>query len=96
MPLLFVGSSAERDCTTLGPVDMTAAESAGPRLRFALNHQRVTTIMLRLHESLPPSIAAAQLPYPYNDQRKYGIVPIWGYGEVTESKVDGLQSWQLI
>lgn len=38
----------------------------------------------------------ANLPAPYNDQSLYGIVPCWGYGEVLESKVDGIDAGRLI
>lgn len=33
---------------------------------------------------------------PYNDQDAYGIVPAWGYGEVLESKVSGLEAGMLL
>lgn len=36
------------------------------------------------------------LQAPYNDQNAYGIVPAWGYGEVLESKVEGLESGMLL
>ena len=38
----------------------------------------------------------ANLPEPYNDSSKFGIVPTWGYGEVLESKVDGIHSGTLV
>ncbi|EME80847.1 uncharacterized protein MYCFIDRAFT_215761 [Pseudocercospora fijiensis CIRAD86] len=38
----------------------------------------------------------AGLPSPYSNSDKYGIVPVWGYGVVTESKVEGLQEGELI
>lgn len=30
-------------------------------------------------------------PAPYNDPAAWGIVPAWGYGEIVESNVDGLE-----
>ena len=36
------------------------------------------------------------LPSPYNDQSRYGICPAWGYGEVTASKISGINTGQLI
>lgn len=38
----------------------------------------------------------ASLPAPYNDQQQYGIVPAWGYGEVLESKVAGIEAGMLL
>ena len=36
------------------------------------------------------------LPSPYNDPSQYGIDPAWGYGEVLESKIDGVQVGTLL
>lgn len=36
------------------------------------------------------------LPTPYNDQSRYGICPAWGYAEVVESQVAGIQAGELI
>jgi hypothetical protein len=33
---------------------------------------------------------------PYNDADAYGIVPAWGYGEVLESRVAGIESGMLL
>ncbi|KAK3058288.1 hypothetical protein LTR09_001366 [Extremus antarcticus] len=38
----------------------------------------------------------SELPSPFNDQDTYGIVPVWGYGEVLESKVAGLEPRMLV
>lgn len=35
-------------------------------------------------------VSAFLLP-PYNDTAKYGIVPVWGYAEIIESKTTGLE-----
>jgi hypothetical protein len=36
------------------------------------------------------------LPSPYNDGSRYGICPAWGYSEVIESKVSGIQVGELV
>lgn len=38
----------------------------------------------------------SNLPLPYNDATKYGIVPVWGYGEILESKLDALKLGTLM
>jgi hypothetical protein len=38
----------------------------------------------------------ADLQTPYNDTKAYGIVPAWGYGEILESKVGGLEPGMLL
>ena len=39
---------------------------------------------------------SAFLPPPYNDTTKYGIVPVWGYAEITESKAADLKVGMLL
>jgi hypothetical protein len=36
------------------------------------------------------------LETPYNDRDVYGIVPAWGYAEVLESRIDGLEPGNLL
>lgn len=36
------------------------------------------------------------LPSPYNDATQYGIVPVWGYGEILESKIPDLITGSMI
>jgi hypothetical protein len=36
------------------------------------------------------------LPAPYNDTRKWGVVPSWGYGEVLESRNPGIPKGTLL
>jgi len=38
----------------------------------------------------------SQLPEPYNDATQHGIVPVWGYGEIVESKIDALKVGTLM
>ncbi|KAK5168768.1 uncharacterized protein LTR77_006077 [Saxophila tyrrhenica] len=38
----------------------------------------------------------SSLPAPYNDRDAWGIVPAWGYAEVVESKVPGLEEGVLV
>ena len=38
----------------------------------------------------------ASLRAPYNDQSLYGIDPTWGYGEIMESKVSGIEAGMLL
>jgi len=38
----------------------------------------------------------SNLPAPYNDSSRFGTVPVWGYGEIVESKVEALKPGQLI
>lgn len=39
---------------------------------------------------------SAFLPPPYNDTRKYGIVPVWGYAKITESKITDLKVGMIL
>ncbi|KAK4498421.1 hypothetical protein PRZ48_011079 [Zasmidium cellare] len=39
---------------------------------------------------------SGSLPAPYNDSSQYGIVPVWGYAQVLESKVDGLAPGKIL
>ena len=36
------------------------------------------------------------LPAPYSDSGKYGILPAWGYAEILESRIDGLDAGRLL
>lgn len=38
----------------------------------------------------------SHLPAPYNDPIQYGIVPVWGYGKIVESKIDKLKVGTLL
>lgn len=37
-----------------------------------------------------------ELPAPYNDRSQYGVVPVWGYAEVLESRVAGIDAGRLM
>ncbi|KAF2174081.1 hypothetical protein M409DRAFT_16354 [Zasmidium cellare ATCC 36951] len=38
----------------------------------------------------------SSLPAPYSDDSQYGIVPVWGYAEILESKISGLTPGQIL
>ena len=38
----------------------------------------------------------AALPVPYNDQSRYGVCPVWGYGEVLESSIQDIQAGMVL
>ncbi|GIZ48894.1 hypothetical protein CKM354_001193700 [Cercospora kikuchii] len=38
----------------------------------------------------------ADLPSPYNDATEYGIVPVWGYGEILNSKIPDIIPGSMI
>ena len=38
----------------------------------------------------------SELPPPYNNREQYGIIPAWGYGEIIETKITGLEVGMLV
>lgn len=64
-------------------------------LGLTSNNMAYATNGTRLHwwDAYP---VPSDLPAPFNDHEKYGIVPCWGYGEVLESTIDEIDAGRLV
>lgn len=94
------GDTSEHHVKTTSLSSLPPLEDGKVRAKSLLvgltsNNMAYATQGTRMHwwDTFP---VPADLPSPFNNQDLYGIVPCWGYGEILESRIKGIDTGRLI
>lgn len=98
--IIAKADTTEHHVRASSPASLPPLDNGHVRVRSLLlgltsNNMAYASNGTRLHwwDAYPVPV---DLPAPFNDQERYGIVPCWGYGEVLESHTPGLDVGRLL